>query len=381
MDEVEFGRYRLLGLIGEGGMGQVYRARDSMIPRDVAVKILPAELASQPGYQERFRREAHTAAQLAEPHVIPIFDTGEIDGRLFLVMPIVKGVDLASMLHRDGPMNASRAVRIIEQLASALDAAHAQGLVHRDVKPSNALITGTAGRDFAYLIDFGIVHDSAATKLTRTGSVIGTLAYMSPERFSTGKADARADIYALGCVLYECLTGSQPFPGNSMEQQIAGHLTAPPPRPSQLQPAIPTGFDDVIARVMAKNPDDRYQSAQGLVDAAEQALVQPVDWHRPPTPGPAFVDSRRPTEVRAAGPTMPGPHARPPNPRTGPRQPAELPVNPPTASRQRNVNLAIAASGVALAGIGYVLGIGILLTAGGLVAVVAIVMILFSLRR
>jgi serine/threonine protein kinase len=381
MDEVEFGRYRLLGLIGEGGMGQVYRARDSMIPRDVAVKILPAELASQPGYQERFRREAHTAAQLAEPHVIPIFDTGEIDGRLFLVMPIVKGVDLASMLHRDGPMNASRAVRIIEQLASALDAAHAQGLVHRDVKPSNALITGTAGRDFAYLIDFGIVHDSAATKLTRTGSVIGTLAYMSPERFSTGKADARADIYALGCVLYECLTGSQPFPGNSMEQQIAGHLTAPPPRPSQLQPAIPTGFDDVIARVMAKNPDDRYQSAQGLVDAAEQALVQPVDWHRPPTPGPAFVDSRRPTEVRAAGPTMPGPHAQPPNPRTGPRQPAELPVNPPTASRQRNVNLAIAASGVALAGIGYVLGIGILFTAGGLVAVVAIVMILFSLRR
>jgi serine/threonine-protein kinase len=212
MDEVEFGRYRLLGLIGEGGMGQVYRARDSMIPRDVAVKILPADLASQPGYQERFRREAHTAAQLAEPHVIPIFDTGEIDGRLFLVMPIVKGIDLASMLHRDGPMNTSRAVRIIEQLASALDAAHAQGLVHRDVKPSNALITGTAGRDFAYLIDFGIVHDSAATKLTRTGSVIGTLAYMSPERFSTGKADARADIYALGCVLYECLTGSQPFP-------------------------------------------------------------------------------------------------------------------------------------------------------------------------
>ena len=281
MDEVEFGRYRLLGLIGEGAMGQVFRARDTLIPRDVAIKILPSELATQPGYRDRFRREAFTAAQLTEPHVIPIYDTGDVDGRLFLVMPIIDGIDLARLLDRDGPMSSQLAVRVIDQLASALDAAHAQGLVHRDVKPSNTLLTGARGREFAYLIDFGIVHDSAATTLTRTGAILGTLAYMAPERFTTGKADARGDIYALGCVLHECLTGSHPFPGGSMEQQVAGHLTADPPRPSRQRPGIPTGFDDVIARSMAKKPDDRYQSAHELAVAAERVLAEAVLATRP----------------------------------------------------------------------------------------------------
>lgn len=284
MDEVEFGRYRLLGLIGEGAMGQVFKARDTVIGRDVAIKLLPTELAIEPGYRERFRREAYTAAQLTEPHVIPIFDTGEIDGRLYLVMPIIDGVDVASVLHRNGPMSPKLAVRVIEQLAGALDAAHAHGLVHRDVKPSNALMTGPTGREFVYLIDFGIAHDSTATKLTRTGSVLGTLAYMAPERFTAGKADARADIYALGCVLHECLTGSQPFPGDSMEQQIAGHLTLDPPRPSEQRPGIPTGFDDIIVRSMAKNPDDRYQSAQDLAVAAEQALTVDQTGRAAPAP-------------------------------------------------------------------------------------------------
>src|ERR1700731_1727675 len=162
VDEVAFGRYRLLSLIGEGGMGKVYKAHDTVIGRDVAIKVLPTELGGKPGYRERFRREAHTAARLTEPHIIPIHDTGEIDGQLYLVMPVVEGNDVHELLQRDGPMSPQRAVRVIEQLAAALDAAHAVGLVHRDIKPSNALVTG---RDFVYLIDFGLAHDAAATKL------------------------------------------------------------------------------------------------------------------------------------------------------------------------------------------------------------------------
>ena len=268
----EFGRYQLLGLISKGGMGKVFKAHDTAIDRDVAIKVLPTDLANEPGYRERFRREAHTAARLTEPHIIPIYDFGEIDGRLYLVMPIIDGIDVSTLLKRDGPMSPSRAVRLIEQLAAALDAAHAHGLVHRDVKPSNALMTT---REFVYLIDFGIAHDAAATTLTRTGTVVGTPAYMAPERFTSGDVDARADVYALTCVLYECLTGEKPYPGDSMEQQIAGHLSLDPPRPSEHRSAVPHGFDEVIARGMAKKPDMRYQSAGDLAVAAHAALTTP----------------------------------------------------------------------------------------------------------
>lgn len=269
MDEVVFGRYRLISLIGEGGMGKVYAAHDSVIGRDVAVKVLPAELSAEPGYRERFRREAHTAARLTEPHIVPIYDTGEIEGQLYLVMPVIKGTDLHALLAQDGPMPPQRAVYVIEQLASALQAAHAVGLVHRDVKPSNALVSAD---DFTYLIDFGIAHDATAAKLTQTGTMIGTVAYMAPERFTTGITDPRADVYSLACVLFECLTGAQPFPGSSMERQIAGHVTQDPPKPSVANPAVGTGFDAVIAAGMAKDPDARYQSAKQLAVAARQAL-------------------------------------------------------------------------------------------------------------
>jgi serine/threonine kinase PknH len=283
VDEVMFGRYRLFEVIGQGGMGTVYRAHDTEIGRDVAIKVLPPELATEPGYQERFRREAHTAARLAEPHVIPIYDTGEIDGRLYLVMPIIDGVDLESVLTTNGPMTPSRAVEVIEQLATALQTAHNAGLVHRDVKPSNALITAN---EFVYLIDFGIAHDASATKLTRTGSIVGTWAYMAPERFGSGTADARADVYALACVLYECLTGQLPYPGNSLEPLVAGHLTGPVPRPTVLNPALPAGFDHVIARGMAKDPQQRYQTATQLATAARQALTGTLPAEPWPTPTP-----------------------------------------------------------------------------------------------
>jgi serine/threonine-protein kinase len=270
VDEVVFGRYRLSSLIGEGGMGKVYKAHDTVIDRDVALKVLPAELGADPEYRQRFRREAHTAARLAQPHIIPIHDTGEIDGRLYLTMPIIDGIDLDRLLQRDGPMNPARAVHIIEQLAAALDAAHAVGLVHRDVKPSNALLTG---QDFVYLIDFGLARKATATKLTSAGTIMGSLNYMAPERFTNGVADARSDIYALACVLHECLTGHQPYPGDSLEQQLAGHLNMDPPRPSEDRADVPTGFDDIIAVGMAKDPDHRYQSARELAEVARRALT------------------------------------------------------------------------------------------------------------
>ncbi|ASL16265.1 serine/threonine-protein kinase [Mycobacterium intracellulare] len=268
MDEVVFGRYRLIEVIGEGGMGKVYKAHDTVIGRDVAVKVLSTELGAEPGFRERFRREAHTAARLTEPHIIPIHDTGEVDGRLYLVMPIINGTDVGTLLEREGPMSPQRAVVVVEQLAAALDAAHAAGLVHRDVKPSNALMTN---RDFTYLIDFGITQDVAATRVTKTGVVIGTLAYMAPERFNGGVADARADVYSLTCLLHECLTGAQPYPGGSAEQQIAAHLTLNPPKPTDLSPAVPAAFNDVIARGMAKKPTDRFVSAGELARAANAA--------------------------------------------------------------------------------------------------------------
>ncbi|MCQ4364298.1 serine/threonine protein kinase [Mycobacterium gordonae] len=294
MEEVAFGRYRLLELIGEGGMGQVFKAHDTLIGRDVAIKVLPAEMAAMPGYRERFRREAQIAARLTEPHIIPIHDTGEIDGRLYLVMPVIEGVDVQTLLAREGPMAPPRAVRVIQQLAAALNVAHRNRLVHRDIKPSNALMTAD---EHVYLIDFGIAHDTAATRMTQTGMMVGTLAYMAPERFLTGTADARADVYALTCLLYECLTGSRPFPGDSMEQQIAGHLTMDPPRPSRVNAALPAEFDVVIARGMAKQPEQRYQMAGELADAAHNVLSGAPAPPRPPTPPPP---------VGPVAPTMPG---------------------------------------------------------------------------
>ncbi|WP_082279559.1 serine/threonine-protein kinase [Mycobacterium colombiense] len=298
MDEVAFGRYRLMEVIGQGGMGKVYRAHDTVIDRHVAVKVLSPELAAEPGFRERFRREAHTAARLTEPHIIPIHDTGEVDGRLYLVMPIINGIDVGTLLKRDGPMSPQRAVVVIEQLAAALDAAHAAGLVHRDIKPSNALMTN---REFTYLIDFGIANNVAATRVTKTGAIIGTLAYMAPERFTDGTADARADVYSLACLLHECLTGAQPYPGDSAEQQITAHLTLNPPKPSILNPGVPAAFDDVIARGMAKQPADRFASAGELARAAADAEA----FSQAPT---AFASvPRRPVGTREFSARWPNP--------------------------------------------------------------------------
>ncbi len=272
MEGTPFGRYRLLGLLGRGGMGEVWRAFDTATDRVVAVKLLPVQLANDEVFQRRFRQEAKAAAGLNEPHVVPIHDYGEIEGRLYVNMRLIEGIDLQRLLY-GGPLEPVRAVRIIEQIASALRAAHEIGLVHRDVKPSNILI---ADDDFAYLIDFGIARAAGRAGLTSTGAVVGTWWYMAPERLSGAPADARSDVYALACVLYECLTAQSPYPGDSLEEQITGHLTVDPPKPSAINQAIPASFDEVIARGMAKDPEQRYQTARELATAAARALSQPL---------------------------------------------------------------------------------------------------------
>jgi serine/threonine-protein kinase len=272
MEGTPFGRYRLLELLGRGGMGEVWRAHDTATNRTVAIKLLPPHLAEDDRFVQRFRREAETAARLNNPHIIPIHTYGEIDGRLYVDMRLIEGRDLDKVLG-EGPLEPGRAVRIIEQVATALQAAHKVGLVHRDVKPSNILLDEN---DFAYLIDFGIARGVDQTSLTTAGTMIGSWHYMAPERMAAQEADARADIYALTCVLYECLTGAPPFPGDTLESQVVGHLNTPPPRPSITEPEVPAAFDAVVTKGMAKDPEQRYPTTNDLARAAREATTIPV---------------------------------------------------------------------------------------------------------
>jgi serine/threonine-protein kinase len=266
----QFGPYRLLRLIGRGGMGEVYEAQDTVKDRVVALKLLPESVSHDPVFRKRLQREAHSAGRLQEPHVVPIHDYGEIDGTLFVDMRMISGSDLRKLLKNFGPLTPARAVAVVRQIASALDAAHESGIMHRDVKPENILITR---EDFGYLVDFGIANAASDEKLTEMGTAVGTYAYMAPERFTNDEVTYRADIYALACVLYECLAGSQPFSGDSVGTVITAHLMQPIPRPSVARPGIPAGFDDVIARGMAKQPDERFASAGDLAMAATAALT------------------------------------------------------------------------------------------------------------
>ncbi|WP_435593272.1 protein kinase domain-containing protein [Nocardia sp. bgisy118] len=277
-----FGPYELRSLLGKGGMGEVYEAYDTVKDRVVAVKLLSEELAKDPVYQVRFRRESQAAARLAEPHVIPIHDWGVIDGVLFIDMRLVNGVDLRTVLRGQGPISPQRAVFLVEQIAAALDAAHESGLVHRDVKPANILVTDA---DFAYLVDFGIAHTEGDSAVTQVGMAVGSYIYMAPERFDVGPVTGRADIYSLACVLHECLTGATPFPAASMSVLIKSHLSDPPPQPSVERPGIPPALDEVIARGMAKDPADRFATASELARAARAVVGSPS----PAATGPMFV--------------------------------------------------------------------------------------------
>ncbi|QUH00496.1 serine/threonine protein kinase [Saccharopolyspora erythraea] len=269
-----FGPYRVEGLIARGGMGEVLRAYDTRHDRIVALKVLGSGVAADPEYRERFKREALAAARLREPHVIPIHSFGEIDGRLYLDMRLIEGQDVSRLLAAHGPMPPADAVEVVHQIAQALDAAHEEGLVHRDVKPSNIII-GRGG--FAYLVDFGIAHWAGnRTNLTTTGIAVGTLDYMAPERFGDGPVDHRADVYSLACVFYQCLTGAKPYAGHTAESLINSHLNRVPPRPSAHNPALPPAFDRVVEAGMSKDPRRRFATAGEFARAARQALTGAV---------------------------------------------------------------------------------------------------------
>lgn len=270
----QFGHYRMESLIARGGMGEVHRAYDTQHDRVVAVKLLNAHLVDDDDFRRRFIREARAAARLREPHVIPIHAYGEIDERLYLDMRLVEGDDVSTVLTRHGPMPPTSAVDLIGQVAGALDAAHADGLVHRDVKPSNVLLDAGG---FAYLVDFGIARSMApSSDITGTGIPVGTVAYMAPERFMPdGRVDHRVDVYSLACLLYQVLTGTPPFPDENPLALMQAHLHRPPPRLTERRPDLPPALDHVIATGLAKNPGDRYQTAGALAVAARHALARP----------------------------------------------------------------------------------------------------------
>ncbi|OBJ49381.1 protein kinase [Mycobacterium sp. 1423905.2] len=312
-----FGPYLLKRPLGRGGMGEVYEAEHTGKGWTVAVKLLSREFSNDPVFRERMKREARITGRLQEPHVVPIHDYGEIDGQLFLEMRLVEGTDLDAMLKQSGPLAPPRAVAILSQVASALDAAHAAGVTHRDIKPPNILVTRD---DFAYLVDFGIASATADERLTQLGTAVGTWKYMAPERFTNDKVTFRADIYSLACVLYECLTGSPPYSSESAGVLISAHMMEPIPRPSGARSGIPGALDEVVARGMAKRPADRYASAGELTRAAHAALSAP-DQNRAAT-----ILRRSQEAVLPAPPAEPATlqHPRPPQP-----APLRYPAAPP----------------------------------------------------
>lgn len=268
-----FAGYRIEGLVGRGGMGLVYKARQALPDRTVAVKILSPELAGNSDFRARFEREASLAAQIEHPNVIPIYAVGDEDGQLYIAMRFIESTDLGHYLARHDRLEARDAARFISQVAAALDAAHARGLVHRDVKPANVLVAGTDHNEHLYLTDFGVTKQlsDVGPGPTATGGFVGTLNYIAPEQVTGGQVDARADVYALGCVLYQLLTGAVPFPLEHDAAKIYAHLSTPPPLPSLVIPDLASGLDAVVMRAMAKNPADRFQSATELAHEATQA--------------------------------------------------------------------------------------------------------------
>src|SRR6476620_1102055 len=274
-----FAGYVVERLLGVGGMGSVYLARHPHLPKRDALKLLRPELCADPVFAARFHREAETVARLSHPHILPVHDRGSENGQLLISMPYVEGrdVDAAVNGYPQG-MPAELAVHIVGQVGSALDYAHREQLLHRDVKPANILLAPAPDVDdpeWVFLTDFGIAKSvDEVVSLTVTGAVIATFPYASPEQIEGKHLTHRSDIYSLGCVLYKLLTGSVPYPGDSVAAAMHGHFHLPPPRPTALIPGLPEGFDDVIATALAKAPDDRYQSSRALTTASQRALAE-----------------------------------------------------------------------------------------------------------
>jgi Protein kinase domain len=266
-----FGGYAIESLLGRGGMGAVYLATHARLARKVALKVVAPELAHDEEFRARFLRESQLAASLDHPNVIPIYDAGEVDGILFLAMRYVSGPGLQTLLRARGAISPEEALRVAEQIGGALDAAHGGGLVHRDVKPANILLSESG--DHAYLCDFGLAKKGSSQGATRTGSFLGTVDYCAPEQIEGRDVDGRADLYSLGAVLFHCVSGQPPYPRETDFAVLEAHLRDPPPALSTARPGLPPELDGVLATAMAKYPEVRYVSGRELAAAFAQALA------------------------------------------------------------------------------------------------------------
>ncbi|MEA2466210.1 MAG: hypothetical protein QOJ57_336 [Thermoleophilaceae bacterium] len=356
----QFGAYQLGKLLGRGGMGVVYQAQHVHLGRTVALKLLAPELSENEAFRARFLRESRLAATLDHPGIVTVYDAGDVNGVLYLAMRFVRGTDLAALLMQRGPLGATEALSILEQVAAALDAAHAAGLVHRDVKPANVMIEGQR----CYLTDFGLTKSASSDslQLTSAGQFLGTVDYVAPEQIEGGAIDGRADVYALGCVLFECLTGSRPYPRDSQVAVLYAQLREPPPRPRELRPDLPAAIDSVIDLAMAKSPDGRYRSCGQLVVAARAALAAPAaptaealapgpvsepPVREPPVSEPPPLPAARETAPRVpVVPAAASSAALPTSPLPVESRTAALPAHPP---RRRSRVPFVAAGGLALA--------------------------------
>jgi len=344
----EFAGHTIEAEAGRGGMGVVYRARDVALDRLVALKVITPNLAEDDDFRQRFKRESRVAAGIRHPHVIAIHRAGEEHGVLFITMDFVHGTDLKEALTERGRLPPIEAAQIVSQVGTALDAAHAIGLVHRDIKPANVLLESNGETPHAYLTDFGLTkHASSESGMTETGMFVGTMDYIAPEQVQGARLDARADVYSLGCVLFQSLTGSVPYPRDSEVAKLWAHVGEPPPSVLQSAPEVPAGFEEVVARAMAKEPADRYPSAGDLGRAAlavaEARAVTPQErsvatgdaaFAQGPAPAPAPAPAAPSPEYThpASEYTPPPPQYTPPQPTPYspvPSPPAPQPATPP----------------------------------------------------
>ena len=319
--------YRLEAQIGAGGMAVVFRARDERLNRPVALKILAPGLASDPEFRRRFLAESRAAAAVDDPHIIPIYEAGEAEGALFIAMRFVQGGDLRHVLAREGAQPPARAAEFLSPVASALDAAHAAGLVHRDVKPANILVDVRPGRpDHVYLSDFGVSKGATASvSLTGAGQFLGTPDYSAPEQIQGRPVDSRADQYALACVAFQLLTGQPPFERDQGMAILLAHLSEPPPSLAGRRPDLPTAADEVLARALAKVPEKRFGSCADFADALRAALGLASYDPRGTAPVPALAPDHPPTVIAAPPPE---PASEESNGKADvPAEPADVPAN------------------------------------------------------
>ena len=266
------GGFRVERLLGHGAMGAVYLAEDAHLHRKAAVKVIGRDLAGDDRFRRRFLLESQLAASLEHPHIVPIYGAGEEDDVLFLAMKYVEGYDLRELIDATEAVGDKRTLSLLGQVGDALDMAHGLGLVHRDVKPANILI-GAGEAEHAYLCDFGLARHASTVASLTGNAFVGTIAYVAPEQIESGAVDARADIYSLGCVLYECLTGAAPFERDGELQVVFAHLKEPPPLVTSLRPDLPDAIDAVVQKALAKAPDDRFSTCGELIAEAGEALA------------------------------------------------------------------------------------------------------------